>query len=113
MNAVLCILQALASYRHTTRKHCQLAALSAVTLAMPKPKLWSFVVDGDFLLLKSGSGIQHDFGPVIDVRCIEDKPTHIKVLHVAVMHIDILVPAIAIHTVIQCIPYIIGEIPEC
>lgn len=46
---------------------------------MPKPKLWSFVLEEDFLLLKCENDIQHGFGPVVDVRCVKDKPTHIKV----------------------------------
>ena len=49
------------------------------SLKMGKPKLWSFVLEGDFLLLKTENDIQHCFGPIIDVRCFKDKPSHIKV----------------------------------
>jgi hypothetical protein len=46
---------------------------------MPKPKLWSFILEDDFLLLKCDDKIEHGFGPVVEARCIKDKPTHIKV----------------------------------
>ena len=46
---------------------------------MPRPKLWSFVVEGDFLLLKNGTEIHHTYGPVLDARAVTDKLTHIKV----------------------------------
>ena len=36
-------------------------------------------MEGDFLLLKNESDIKYSFGPVLDVRCVKDKPTHIKV----------------------------------
>lgn len=58
---------------------------------MPRPRLWSFVLEDDFLLLKCDKKIEHEFGPILEVRCITDKPTHIKVKALTIQQVAILI----------------------